>query len=139
MSAKSLVLASFVFFGALALFAGCVNDPVAPIEDEAPILPPMNVTATSSETSKLILRWDPNAHPRLAGYHVYRHTIGAQGTVRLTPTPTPSTYYEDTSAKRGIGYEYRVTALTKAGKESAYTSITIMLDVLQDEDPRIHD
>jgi fibronectin type 3 domain-containing protein len=135
MSAKSLFLASFVFFGALALVAGCGSDPVAPIEDEAPILPPMNVTVTSSETAKLIVEWDPNAHPRLAGYHVYRQQTDTQETVRLTASPITNTYYEDMSAERGVGYEYRVTALTKAGKESVYTSIAVMLQADERQNP----
>ena len=139
MSAKGLVLASFVFFGALALFAGCVSDSVAPIEDEAPILPPTNVTAMSSETVKLVIEWDPNSHPTLRGYHVYRRLTETEETVRLTASPITDTFYRDMSAERGVGYEYRVTAITKAGKESAYTPIAVMLFADEPRDPAKHD
>jgi len=139
MSAKGLVLASFVFFGALALFAGCVDDLAAPIEDEAPILPPANLTAMSSATAKLVLEWDANAHPQLAGYHVYRQHTETEETVRLTTSPIANTYYEDMSAQRGVGYEYRVTAITKARKESAYTPIAVMLTADDPENPTVND
>lgn len=127
MSLKSPILAVFVLFGACLLFAGCVSDLVAPVEDEAPILPPTNVMASASETSKVAIQWDPNSHPKLMGYHVYRVETATLASVRLTETPIANTYYEDTEARRGIGYQYRVTALTKSGKESAYASVAVML------------
>ena len=127
MSLKSPILAVFVLFGACLLFAGCVSDLVAPVEDEAPVLPPTNVMASASETSKVTIEWDPNAHPKLKGYHVYRVETATLASVRLTAAPIANTYYEDMEARRGIGYQYRVTALTKSGKESAYASVAVML------------
>lgn len=135
MSANKLLLTIFLLLCAGALVAGCQSDPVAPAEDEAPVLPPENVTAVASYTDKLIVTWEPNTHPQLRGYHVYRVETATQSMVRLTYTPIPETYYQDLSARRGVEYEYRVTALTKAGKESAYQSAVIMLEVDPQEGP----
>lgn len=135
MSSKSPILAVFVLFGACLLFAGCVSDSLAPIEDEAPILPPTDVTAGPTETSKVTIGWAPNSHPMLTGYHVYRVETETLNAVRLTDTPVSATYYDDPSARRGIGYQYRVTALTKSGKESAYASVAVMLQAEERQDP----
>ncbi len=126
MSANRLFFMTVVLIGLGALVAGCGSDTVSPT-DEAPILPPANVTASSSETNKLVITWDPNSHPRLAGYKIYRVDTGTQDVVTLTPLPITATSYADATARRGVEYEYRVTALTKSNKESLYTAITILL------------
>lgn len=132
---KSPILAVFVLLGACLFFTGCVDDTLAPIVDEAPVLPPENVTAAPSEMSKVVIQWDPNAHPMLNGYHVYRMETDTQESVRLTTQPIADTYYSDPTARRGIGYQYRVTALTKSGKESAYTSVPVMLQADERQGP----
>jgi fibronectin type 3 domain-containing protein len=135
MTSRSLTLAVFVLFSACWLAAGCVSDIVAPTEDEAPILPPTNVIATSSEVSKVVISWDPSSHPQLRGYRVYRVENVSQQSELLTSTSIADTCYNDASARRGVGYQYRVTALTKAGKESAYASVDVMLQAEQREGP----
>jgi fibronectin type 3 domain-containing protein len=135
MSASKLFFTTFVLLGLCALVAGCGSDSVAPTDDEAPILPPANVTASTSDLDKLVLTWDPNSHPRLAGYCVYRLDITTQETVKLTPAPIANTQYRDMSASRGVEYEYRVTAITKSGKESIYTAIAVTLLSNQPEKP----
>lgn len=135
MSANKLFITMFLLVGAWALVAGCGSDPVAPVEDEVPVLPVENVTVTTSATDKVVVSWDPNSHPQLRGYHVYRVECVPQIVERLTDTPISETCYRDLSARRGIDYEYRVTAITKAGKESAYQSTFIMLDADPQETP----
>jgi fibronectin type 3 domain-containing protein len=135
MRSKSPILAVFVLFGACLLFAGCVSDSVVPADDEAPVLPPTNVTAAPTDLNKVVIQWDPNAHPMLKGYHIYRVETETLATVRLTAQPISDTYYSDPSARRGIGYQYRVTALTKSGKESAYASVAVMLQAEERQDP----
>jgi len=131
MSANKLFFMTFVLLGLCALVAGCGSDSVAPTDDDAPILPPSNVTASASATDKLVLNWDPNSHPRLAGYFVYRVEIATQDMLTLTAAPIAATSYADASARRGVEYEYRVTAVTKSGKESIYTAIAILLQADQ--------
>ncbi len=126
MSANKVFFMTVVLLGLGALVAGCGSDTVAPT-DEAPILPPANVTASASDIDKLVLTWDPNSHPRLAGYKVYRVDTDTQDMVTLTPDPILATSYVDARARRGVAYEYRVTALTKSQKESIYAAIAIFL------------
>jgi fibronectin type 3 domain-containing protein len=135
MSANRLFVTIFLLVSAWALVAGCGSDPVAPVEDEAPVLPPENVRAVTSSTEKLVVSWDPNSHPNLRGYHVYRVETATQTLMRLTDTPIPETHYQDMSARRGVEYEYRVTAITKAAKESAYQSTLVMLEADPQEGP----
>jgi fibronectin type 3 domain-containing protein len=116
-----------VLAGACVLAAGCGDDPVSPVEDEAPILPPTNVSSITSDAEKLLITWEPNTHPHLKGYHVYRLETATQEAVRLTTEPVLAPEYRDPQARRGVEYEYRVTAITTAGKESMYTSVMVFL------------
>jgi fibronectin type 3 domain-containing protein len=136
MSANKFFFLTLVLLGACALVAGCGSDSVAPTDDEAPILPPTGVVAMTSETARLELSWDPNSHPRLAGYQVYRLDVDSQELEKLTSTPITQTMYGDQSARRGVNYEYRVTAVTKSNKESAYTAIPVILQLIPKDEPR---
>ncbi len=136
MSANKFFFLTLVLLGACALVAGCGSDSVAPTDDEAPILPPTGVSAMTSGASRLELTWDPNSHPRLAGYEVYRLDVDSQELVKLTSTPITETLYQDQTAMRGVEYEYRVTALTKSNKESAYAAIPVLLQLLPKEQPK---
>jgi fibronectin type 3 domain-containing protein len=131
MSANKMFFLTLVLLGAWALVAGCGSDSVAPTDDEAPILPPTGVTATGSQTSEPSLSWDPNSHPNLEGYNVYRKEVAKQDVEKLTPEPISETNFTDTTARRGVKYEYRVTAVTKSGKESAYTPIQVLIRIDQ--------
>lgn len=138
MSANRLFLTMLLILGALTLIAGCGSDPVAPVvpgEEEVPVLPPENVTAVTSDVDKLVITWDPNGHPQLRGYLVYRVETATQAALRLTEDPISETHYQDMSARRNIEYEYRVTATTKAGKESAYQSTLVTLQTPVQEGP----
>lgn len=119
MSAKKLFFATFVLLGLCALVVGCGDDSVAPTTDEAPILPPQNLTVT--QTPNMIrLSWDSNPQGNLAGYYVYRIEGGSGVLVKLTHTPILANFYEDYSVQPSIGYEYRVTSVTTNDKESPY-------------------
>jgi hypothetical protein len=116
-----------VLIGLCALVAGCRSDSVSPTDDDAPILPPENLTVTQSGEETLTLSWNPCSHPKLAGYVVNRVEIDSQDIVKLTPDPIQATTYTDETVRRGVGYEYRVTAVTKAGKQSICASIRVVL------------
>jgi fibronectin type 3 domain-containing protein len=136
MSANKLFFMTVVLLGMCALVAGCVSDTVSPT-DEAPILPPENLTARPSAES-VTLTWNANSHPMLAGYFVYRAQINTQETVKLTADPIKVTTYTDNTVMRGVAYEYRVTAVTKAGKESVCASIGACLR-LSAHDPGVNE
>jgi fibronectin type 3 domain-containing protein len=127
---------TFVLLGLCALVAGCGSDTVSPT-DEAPILPPENLTASASGES-VTLNWNPSPHPRLAGYAVYRVQMNTQDVVKLTAGPIQATTYTDDSVTRGVAYEYQVTAVTKAGKESVCASIEAILR-LSAHDPGVNE
>jgi hypothetical protein len=88
--------------------------PAAPQGLVAAVLP-----GATDETKVVDLSWSINLETDLAGYRVYRsEQEGTQGellTKELLPTPA----YRDTSIHNGQKYWYRVTAVDKAGNESA--------------------
>jgi predicted phage tail protein len=76
------------------------------------------------------LSWAINVEPDLAGYRVYRsEQEGAQGSL-ITPDLLPSPAYRDTSVQPGQHYWYTVTAVDRAGNESA-PSLPVAVDVAQ--------
>lgn len=136
MSANKTVFMTFLLLGMFALVAGCGSDSiVVPTVDEAPILPPQNVSASQGEAEKLVLSWDPNTQNKLAGYNVYRANLTTQEVELMTPLPILDTEYNDPTARRNVRYEYRVTSVSKTGKESAYVAILIELVTPADDEP----
>ena len=70
------------------------------------------------------LVWQPVNDPRLAGYHVYRQTLGGGSTpvgrrelLAAAPVPTPG--FHDGTAVASENYRYSVTAVDPRGNESA--------------------
>jgi len=72
------------------------------------------------------LSWSINVEPDLAGYRIYRReqedTQGQVLTQELLPTPA----YRDTSVSGGQRYWYTVTAVDRAGNESAPSAAVIV-------------
>lgn len=69
------------------------------------------------------LSWQGGAERDLSGYRIYRRRAGSAEFIALTPEPVKENAYNDTSARRGIRYEYVVTAVDRAGNESDRSSI----------------
>jgi fibronectin type 3 domain-containing protein len=92
-------------------------DPVSIVpEDRFAPATPVAFHAAGSPGS-IELSWDNNSEPDLAGYRVYRAAPGA-GFERLADlAAVPS--YSDRTAEPGKLYRYAVTAVDKAGNESA--------------------
>lgn len=95
--------------------------------DTFPPAAPQGLVAAVLEASlpqnpEVDLSWSLNVEPDLAGYRVYRsEQEGMPGVVltrELLPTPT----YRDTSVQPGHRYWYTVTAVDRAGNESAMGS-----------------
>jgi len=76
------------------------------------------------------LSWSINVEPDFAGYRVYRseqqHTKGHLLTPDLLPTPA----YRDTSVQPAHNYWYAVTAVDRAGNESA-PSPPVAVEIVQ--------
>lgn len=129
MSANKLSFTMIVLLGACALIAGCGDETVAPtITEEAPILPPQNF-ASGHQGSSVVLTWDANTQGHLLGYNIYR-SDGAQLDIitLLTPTPITDTMYRDHTVTPGVGYRYRVTAVSRIHKESQHVMVNAVLN-----------
>jgi fibronectin type 3 domain-containing protein len=99
--------------------------PAAPQGIVAAVLP-----GATQGTLVVDLSWSINLETDLAGYHVYRSgKEGAQGQL-LTPDLLPTPAVRDTSVEPGYRYWYSVTAVDRAGNESA-PSPPVAVDVTQ--------
>jgi fibronectin type 3 domain-containing protein len=76
------------------------------------------------------LSWSISLETDLAGYRVYRSELeGTRGQV-LNPDLLPTPAVRDTSVKPGHRYWYTVTAVDRAGNESA-PSAPVAIEVAQ--------
>ncbi|MHB8841895.1 MAG: S-layer homology domain-containing protein [Candidatus Aquicultor sp.] len=97
-------------------------------QDQAPATPQGLKLVTN--LGLIQLAWDANKEADLAGYRVYRimGDGGPDKPSKVTPLATMSiTQYNDTTANKGIVYTYYVTAVDKAGNESAPASLETAL------------
>jgi hypothetical protein len=96
-----------------------------------PPLPPTGLTAagfvSASGSYAVDLVWQPvndaGMLAGLAGYNVYRETVGAAGgATKLNDAPVVLPGFRDATANAATRYRYRVTAVDKKGNESGATS-----------------
>jgi fibronectin type 3 domain-containing protein len=64
------------------------------------------------------ISWTPSTDADLASYRVYREAPGGPRE-RVGEVAAPETSLRDTTAAAGIAYAYTVTAVDRAGNESA--------------------
>ena len=99
--------------------------PAAPQDVVAAALP-----GTDPSTFVVDLSWSINLETDFAGYRVYRsEQEGVRGQL-VTPDLLPTPAFRDISVAPGHHYWYAVTALDRAGNESA-TSTSVMVDIPQ--------
>ncbi|MEM7790985.1 MAG: DUF1349 domain-containing protein [Verrucomicrobiota bacterium] len=99
---------------------------VSPINDTTAPAVPSIANINKSFNRILSVKITPSSSPDVAGYNVYRWDPGqtASDAVKLTKalhSPLQDKY-PDMSAKRGVFHTYAVTAVDKAGNESAFSS-----------------
>jgi hypothetical protein len=85
-------------------------------EDRFPPAVPAGLSAATAPNS-IELSWERNAEPDLAGYRVYRSTGGGSFDKISDLLQVPS--YSDRNVEHGKTYRYAVSAIDKAGNESA--------------------
>lgn len=112
---------------------GCADELNAPTEDEAPVLPPTNVTAVALSDGSVQVTWDPSSQPTISGYNLYRRELDYGNSKRLNPTRILTTEYLDDTTVAPKEYEYRVTAVNTKGKESRHTTVIITTHDLQED------
>lgn len=103
--------------------------------DTFPPAPPQGLVAvflTSGEppSPRVELSWSMNVETDLAGYHVYRSEREDQRGLVVTPELLPAPAYRDMSVEVGRHYWYSVTAVDRAGNESA-SSAAVSVEVTQ--------
>ena len=73
-----------------------------------------------SDTLAADLAWQPDTESDLAGYNVYRQTLGTDApAVKLNTTVVALPSFHDATVARGVAYRYTVTAVDGKGNESA--------------------
>jgi hypothetical protein len=94
--------------------------PAAPQDVTAAVLP-----GTAQGTRVVDLSWSINLETDVAGYRVYRsESEDARGPL-VTPELLPTPSYRDSSVLSGHRYWYTVTAVDRAGNESAPSAFTL--------------
>ena len=80
-------------------------------DTEAPAIP-VNL-AGAWVGAEIVLTWQPNTEPDLAGYHIYRKdTIdGAVGSFGLVATRVTDTTYVDAAVTGAVAYTYTITSV----------------------------
>ena len=124
MASKKIMTLLFV---ALTVFAvGCSDDsPVTPSNvDTAPPAVPYGLTAEIG-TDQATISWAPNTVDHdLVGYLVTREHQGVTDT--LVGSPQMITSYTDPAPEGGVS-TYHVSAVDRAGNQSAVASVTITI------------
>jgi fibronectin type 3 domain-containing protein len=105
---------------------GCADELNAPTDDEAPVLPPTNVTAVALGDGSVQLTWDASSQPDINGYNLYRREVDHGNPKRLNATRILSTEYRDEATSVPENYEYRLTAVNTKGKESRFTAVVVV-------------
>ncbi|MDE1163760.1 MAG: hypothetical protein PW792_17685 [Acidobacteriaceae bacterium] len=92
------------------------------LRDVYPPLAPTDATAAGFRTDDggwaVDLVWEPVEDNGLAGYNVYRQEPGGVS-AKLNAAPVTMPAFHDATAKDGVAYVWRVTAVDKHGNESA--------------------
>jgi hypothetical protein len=86
------------------------------------------IAGDATRPPEVDLSWSINPEPDLAGYHVYRSEQQETRGELVTPEVLLSPAYRDTSVQAGQRYWYRVTAVDRAGNESA-PSAPVVADI----------
>lgn len=95
--------------------------PAAPQGLVAALLPGASAGAYVADLS-----WSINVETDLAGYRVYRSVSEGSRGLLVTPELLLTPAYRDTSVQGGLSYWYRVTAVDRAGNESALSQAVIV-------------
>ncbi len=110
--------------------------------DQTPPKTPTGLAAKTDTLGRVLLTWNPNAEPDLAGYYVYRGLEEQADTYeQLFLKPQQLTRFLDTLLRTARNrFFYRVTAADKSFNESAPASLTLRLpDVVPPRPPVLDD
>ncbi len=89
-----------------------------------PAMPQGLAAVADNDAGAIDLSWNPNAERDLAGYFVYRRTVGGRDApagawVRVSgAAPLEAPAWRDAAVERGVRYSYAVSAVDRDGNES---------------------
>jgi hypothetical protein len=92
------------------------NEACVEVRDVKAPAAPVGLVVLPRETG-LELLWSPSGEADLAGYRIYRTAPGGTPE-RLAQVDQTHTSWLDTTARRGVGYSYSISAFDQAGNES---------------------
>jgi hypothetical protein len=98
----------------LAITPRDIFPPAAPEDLVSAFVPPTDATPAHLELS-----WSISEAPDVNGYNIYRSEDAAKRGERLNRELLPTPAFRDMSALPGYSYSYTVTAVDRAGNESA--------------------
>jgi hypothetical protein len=120
------MIVTFMLIATVSLTsAGCSDDnPVTPtIIDEAPIIPPTNLTVDVNK-GKAMLDWRPSADARVMNFFVDREHDG----VRTSLGKTEKSESQFVDENPVVGYSiYHVYAAGSGSRKSASASVSLMI------------
>ncbi|MFA5292838.1 MAG: carbohydrate-binding protein [Phycisphaerae bacterium] len=90
-----------------------------PADTDAPATPTGLIAGAGDQI--VILGWNDNTEPDLAGYNIYRSTTSGSGYIKLNSSLLSSPDYSDSSVTNTITYYYVVTAVDTSSNESAHS------------------
>lgn len=104
---------------AALVLTGCGSNENSTSPDTAPSLAPSAATAYAKQT-RISVSWNHNSEADLAGYNVY--LAGNSGAVKLNDDVLSENNFAMVAGNDG-NYRFRVTAVDRAGNESAPSPI----------------
>jgi hypothetical protein len=90
------------------------------VRDVAAPAAPLGVAVLAREGG-LEVSWSPSPEPDLFAYRVYRAGPGAEPE-RVAEVPGGETSFRDTALSPGVAYAYAISAVDRAGNESAHST-----------------
>lgn len=114
MSLRRTVTVTLAIAALTLVGCGSSNNGTSVGPDTAPPSTP-SISDVHSRQGKVVIVWAPNVEADLAGYNVYLASTPAQ---KVNATLIPGSSFGVTPGNSGT-YRYRVTAVDRAGNESA--------------------
>lgn len=86
-------------------------------EDLSAPAPPLAAMAFQAPDG-IVVVWEPNLDPDLAGYFIYRREETEAAPKRISPLLTNQTMYTDKEYVRGVTYYYSLTAIDRSPRQN---------------------
>jgi len=118
--------ALLVLICAAVMASGCGSSTTSPEpENEASLLPPLNIIARQYGGGDIMVAWEPNTQANIVGVNLYRANSGSANFTKLNVAPITSRTFVDDATQYGFGYTYRIRSVNQAGNESVYRAVNI--------------